>query len=70
MIDTERLPLLLREHEAARFLGVSFNTMRRLRASGDGPAFIKPTVNTIRYATSALDAWVHSRTQRETLAHD
>jgi excisionase family DNA binding protein len=55
-------PLLV-EHDAASFLGVSVSTLRRLRASDGGPAYIR-IGHLIRYRESALEAYLEQHTIR------
>jgi len=49
--------------EAARFLGVSPQTMEGWRVDEVGPAFIK-VGRLVQYRMSDLEAWLESRTVR------
>lgn len=49
------------DKKAAEALGLSRSYLRKLRARGQGPAFVK-TGSACRYAVSALAAWARART--------
>jgi excisionase family DNA binding protein len=55
----------MRDHvtteEAAEYLGVSPSWLVQSRGRGDGPPYFK-VGRPVRYAKTALDAWVQSRT--------
>ena len=56
--QTTRIPALVMEHEAARYLGVSVTTLHRDRTR---PVRNIPVVNigsTVRYSLHALDEWI------------
>jgi predicted DNA-binding transcriptional regulator AlpA len=59
----------MREHvtteEAAEYLGVSPSWQVQSRGRGDGPPYVK-IGRAVRYAKTALDAWVQSRTMSST----
>lgn len=60
-IKVVRAPGLVREHEAADYLGVSVTTLRRDRVRSVRSI---PVVNigaTVRYSLVALDAWILTR---------
>lgn len=50
--------------QAALYLGLSVSTLKNLRASGEGPAWFKPTdaINSpVLYEVFDLDTWVRER---------
>lgn len=50
--------------QAAKYLHMSVSTLKNLRASGDGPAWFKPTdaINSpVLYEVVDLDMWVKGR---------
>lgn len=51
----------LRAGDAAKRLGLSPNTLVKMRMRGDGPPFIRLTPRRIVYAPDALDDFVRSR---------
>jgi excisionase family DNA binding protein len=51
---------LLTEAQVARLLAVSLSTMKRLRASGDGPSFIR-IGRAIRYRREDVDTWLRQQ---------
>jgi excisionase family DNA binding protein len=51
---------LLTEAQVARLLAVSLSTMKRLRASGDGPPFLR-IGRAIRYRREDVDAWLRQQ---------
>lgn len=54
----------LTETEAARYVGLSPATLRRLRGAGTGPKFGKPAKIAL-YRREDLDAWVRGATKTE-----
>ncbi|WP_390458717.1 MULTISPECIES: helix-turn-helix transcriptional regulator [Bifidobacterium] len=55
----------LSTEQAAIYLGVSVSTMKRMRASRTGPAYIRlEPSRMIRYELWALDQWVADRRKR------
>jgi predicted DNA-binding transcriptional regulator AlpA len=52
---------LIREHEAAFFMGHSVNTLRKWRVIGGGPKFIKISRRSVRYRRCDLIFWANSR---------
>lgn len=50
-------PEVMREKEAAKYLGVSANTLRQYRVQGVGPAYSK-TGSVITYAKADLDFYL------------
>jgi predicted DNA-binding transcriptional regulator AlpA len=57
--------VLLRENEAAKYLGMSISWMQRSRWDGSGPPFIKIN-HAVRYRQSDLEDWVEKRIQNST----
>jgi hypothetical protein len=53
--------MYLRAGDAAKRLGLSPNTLVKMRIRGDGPPFIRLTPRRIVYAPEALDDFVRSR---------
>ena len=47
--------------EVAVMLGVSTGQLRTWRSQGRGPAFVKYGPQTVRYAVSAVEAWLEAR---------
>lgn len=60
--ETDRL---LKDYEAARYLGVSSGMLRGLRVRGGGPMFVK-VGRLVRYRRESLDAWVADNERRHT----
>lgn len=63
MNDTERL---LSTSEAAHYLGLDPGTLKRWRAKGGSPPYVKISANRARYSLEALKAWAAERTRRST----
>jgi excisionase family DNA binding protein len=40
-MSSDKQSILINEHEAARLLSLSLSTLRKWRASGEGPAWLK-----------------------------
>jgi len=57
----------LRVPEAADYIGVSPDMLYRLRASGEGPPYIK-IGHVLLYDTRELDVWLATRTHRSIAA--
>jgi predicted DNA-binding transcriptional regulator AlpA len=61
MIDPKQEALtpsrILREGDAAAYLGLSVKTLQKWRLTGQGPEFIKQG-RCVRYALQALEAWL------------
>jgi hypothetical protein len=53
--------MYLRAGDAAKRLGLSPNTLVKMRIRGDGPPFIRLTPRRIVYAPEALDDFVRAR---------
>jgi excisionase family DNA binding protein len=54
---------LMTEAAVARLLAVSLSTVKRLRASGEGPPAIKVGKRAIRYRRSDVEAWLRRRAE-------
>lgn len=53
---------LLKMAEAARYLNVSYSTLVKLVAEGDGPPAIRVTEHgSIRFDRATLDRWIKER---------
>lgn len=57
---------LLREKEAAAFLGLTPRALQSWRQFGYGPRFVRISGACIRYRQEDLDAWVASRLREST----
>jgi hypothetical protein len=57
------VPAVLREPDAARYLGMSRAYLKKARLFGRGPAFVR-VHRTIAYRTTDLDAWLESHVVR------
>ena len=57
--------MLMKENEAAKYLGMSLSWMQRSRWDGSGPPFVKLN-HAVRYRQSDLEAWIEARLQRST----
>jgi hypothetical protein len=57
------VPAVLREADAARYIGLSRAYLKKSRIFGRGPAFIR-VQRTIAYRISDLDAWLESNIVR------
>jgi predicted DNA-binding transcriptional regulator AlpA len=55
---------LLTTIQVAEMLGLKPSHLERLRHQGKGPVCIKLGYRTVRYAPSAVQAWVEAQTQR------
>jgi excisionase family DNA binding protein len=54
---------LITEQELARLLSVSLSTVKRLRASGEGPPVIRIGKRAIRYRRSDVQAWLRRQAE-------
>jgi predicted DNA-binding transcriptional regulator AlpA len=61
---------LLREKEAAAFLGLTPRALQSWRTQGYGPRFVRISGACIRYRPQDLDAWVASRLRESTSEPD
>jgi len=58
---------VLRTPEAAQYLGLSQSTLEKMRLTGGNtPPFIKLTRRAVGYIQSDLDAWLSSRSRKNT----
>lgn len=55
---------LMSEKELARFLGISLSSVKRLRASGEGPPFVR-IGRVVRYDPEQVRAWLREREEGE-----
>lgn len=53
---------------AATYCGVGKSTLEKLRLTGGGPTYLKPT-RAVRYQVSDLEAWLDSRRRGSTTAN-
>ena len=51
--------------EAARYCGVGKSSLEKMRLTGGGPVYLKPSRRVV-YQVSDLDAWLESRRRRST----
>ena len=58
-------PSVLDAVAAARYMGLSASTLAKMRLSGNSPAFLK-LGRRVLYRRVDLDAWLESRTARNT----
>lgn len=56
----------LRAKEAARYIGLSFSTLAKMRLRGDGPMYSKAGPRVVIYDLSDLDAWLNAGRRRST----
>jgi excisionase family DNA binding protein len=56
---------LISSKEAARLLGIHFNTLCKWRIRGVGPRFVKAGT-AIRYRRSDIETWLQNRTYSNT----
>ena len=56
----------MRTPDAARYLGLSEATLKRMRVRGDGPVYAKAGPRIVVYGKNDLDAWLTSRSRRST----
>jgi excisionase family DNA binding protein len=57
---------VLREGQAANYLGVSRRWMQDRRIDGNGPPFIRLTARSIRYKRNDLDTWLENHRHQST----
>lgn len=55
---------LLREAEAAEFLGMARGTLRNWRVYGIGPEWVKLPNGSVRYRVADLMEWIESREKK------
>jgi predicted DNA-binding transcriptional regulator AlpA len=59
--DPDHLDRLLKERDAAAFLGYSARALQNWRVRGGGPVFVKVSSRSIRYRRRDLMAWAESK---------
>lgn len=59
-------PKYLRTRAAATYVGCSPRTLEKLRITGGGPAFLRPTARCVVYAVEDLEAWIQRDRRRST----
>ena len=64
--DADHLDRLIKEREAANFLGYSVRTLQNWRVRGGGPKFVKPSRRSVRYRRRDLIEWADDRLQSQT----
>jgi predicted DNA-binding transcriptional regulator AlpA len=52
---------VLRQREAARFLGLAESTVEKLRLTGAGPRFVKLGARAVGYDRDDLVKWIEAR---------
>jgi predicted DNA-binding transcriptional regulator AlpA len=52
---------LVKEREAANFLGYTVRALQNWRVRGGGPKFVKVSSRSVRYRMSDLSEWVDAR---------
>ena len=57
---------VLSERDAAAYVDLSVSSLRKFRAEGGGPRYIKKTDRSIGYRVRDLDTWIESRVRRST----
>jgi len=60
------LDQLVREQEAANFLGYSVRALQNWRIRGGGPKFVRVSARSIRYRRRDLIAWTEERLRSNT----
>lgn len=63
---TATAPLLVREADAAKILGVRVRTMADWRLRGEGPPHIRLTGRCVRYDMRDLESFVAARRRKST----
>jgi len=56
-LDPDHLDRMIKEKEAAGFLGYSVRALQNWRVRGGGPKFVRVSGNSIRYRRRELIAW-------------
>lgn len=64
--DPDHLSRLIRETEAADFLGYTVRALQNWRVRGGGPKFIRVSNRSIRYRRADLIEWIESKTRVST----
>ena len=60
----------LETRTAALFLGISESTMKKMRANGDGPIFVRMGQKCVRYHVSDLRNWANQNKHRVIKGYD
>lgn len=66
MLMTNEACYLLREADAARFLGFTPRALQAWRVRGGGPRFVRVSSRGIRYRHEDLIAWAEARLRSST----
>lgn len=64
--DPDYLDRLMKEHEAADFLGYTARALQNWRVRGGGPVYIQGSARSIRYRRRDLIQWIEDRRTRHT----
>jgi len=64
--SSRELPRLFTPVEVAEQLGVARRTLDRWRLTGEGPAFVKLSAQTVRYTADAVSRFVTERLKANT----
>lgn len=64
MLRKAKIDGYLTEDEQAHELGVAVRTLRKWRASGEGPAFVRVGGKRVLYAVGSAAAWLKAREQK------
>ena len=64
--DPDHLSRLIKEAEAADFLGYTVRALQNWRVRGGGPKFVRVSNRSIRYRRSDLIEWIESKTRINT----
>ena len=67
---SDQLSPFISTHQAAKRIGLTVNTLKRLRITGSGPPFLKISKRTVLYDEQKFDAWVRSREHTSTSEYD
>ena len=66
-MSSEPIPTAhLRTDQAASYCGCSASHLEKLRVSGGGPAYLKPSPRFVVYDTADLDAWLQAGRRQST----
>ena len=68
--NSEYLDSMIKEGEAAKFLGYTVRALQNWRVRGGGPAFIKTSRRAIRYRRRDLIAWAEAHRVSSTTEAD
>ncbi len=64
--DPDHLDRLIREPEAADYLGYSVRALQNWRLRGGGPRFVRVSRRSVRYRRRDLKSWANGRTVSNT----